>query len=178
MMSIRYLRSIMSRIITLSCALLILFAGCGTDEDNPTPQRPEATGALVSVEGCKTFIRSSGDEKNKSCLHWSYSAVSGTLDLNHENAGFNCCPKAINASVEIEGQIITVHENEVGPDCRCNCLYDLHIRIENLAADSYVIRMVEPYRHKDDEELLVPVDLRNVPSGSLCVPRFNYPWGQ
>jgi hypothetical protein len=168
----------MLRFLSLACFALLLCAGCGEDDVSPSPDNPQATGALVSIEGCKTFLRASGDEKNKSCLNWTYSPTSRTLDLIHENAGFNCCPKAINASVEIEGQIITVYETEIGPDCRCDCLYDLHIRIENLAADSYVIRMVEPYRHKDDEQLLVPIDLRSAETGSYCVPRFNYPWGQ
>jgi hypothetical protein len=177
-MFFRYSRLAMLRFVPfLLLTTLLLASSCDTDDNPPADGGPQPTGALVKIDGCKQFIRAGGDEKNRSCLNWTYDASSKRLELIHENAGFNCCPKSINAAIEIEGQIITVSESEIGPDCRCNCLYDLHLRIENVTADSYVIRFIEPYKHKDDDELVVPVDLRTNPTGSHCVRRFNYPWG-
>ena len=164
-------------LVLLSLPLLFVLSTCGKDDTPPVDNSPKPTGALVKIVGCKQFITSEGDDKSKSCLNWTYTAESRILEIVHVNAGFNCCPKAINAAIEIEGQIITISESEIGPDCRCNCMYDLHMRIDNVTADRYTIRVIEPYKQSDDEELLVPLDLRTQATGSFCVPRFKYPWG-
>ena len=156
---------------------MLLLPACGEDDVTPSNNAPQPTGALVKIDGCKQFFNTGGDEKNKSCLTWTYDVNSRVLELVHENAAFNCCPKSINAAIEIDGQSITVSESEIGPDCRCNCLYDLHMRIENVVADRYTIRIVEPYKSTGDAELLVPLDLRIQATGTFCVPRDNYPWG-
>ena len=166
---------IRSTLHLLLLALLFL-AACGKEDDPATSAGPQATGALVSIDGCKQFFSAEGGDKSKSCLSWNFDASAKVLELVHENAGFNCCPKAINASITIEGQIITIAESEIGPACDCNCLFDLHMRLDNVTADRYTIRIIEPYRNKEDEELLVPVDLRIQATGSYCVPRFHYPW--
>jgi hypothetical protein len=168
----------MYRSAPFALMLFLLSAlSCSDDKAAPADPLPHATGALISVTGCKEFTRSAGDEKNRSCLIWTYDAGSRTLELVHENAGFNCCPKSIDAAIAIEGQIITITESETEPSCRCDCLYDLRMRVDNVQPGRYTIRVVEPYRNKDDEELLAPIDLGNESSGSICVKRFNYPWG-
>ena len=167
----------MNRSIVSLLLLMLLLPACGEDDVAPSDNDPQPTGALVKIDGCKQFFNTEGDEKNKSCLTWTYDAPSRVLELVHENAGFNCCPRSIDASILIDGQIITVSETEIGPECLCNCLYDLHMRLQNVNPDRYTVRVIEPYRHSDDEELLVPVDLRTQATGTFCVPRANYPWG-
>ena len=158
-------------------ALLLLVLACTEESTPPATTGPQPTGDLVRIVGCKQFFVAEGDEKNKSCLTWTYDTESRVLDLVHENAGFNCCPESIHAAISIQNQIITVSESETRAACDCNCLYDLHMRIANVVPDRYTIQLIEPYRHTDDEELLVPLDLRIQATGTYCVPRARYPWG-
>ncbi len=168
----------MNRALSLSItALLLLALSCTEEAAPPVTTTPKPTGDLIRIVGCKQFFRAEGDEKNKSCLTWTYDTETRVLELVHENAGFNCCPESIHASIAIQDGIITVSESETRAACDCNCLFDLHMRMTNVVADRYTIRIIEPYRHTDDAELLVPLDLRIQATGTYCVPRESYPWG-
>jgi len=170
----------MSRTVVSIVAVLLtihVVGGCGEDsQPNTTPPTP--VGALVEIRGCKEFTRTAGDEQHWSCLKWSYNAATSVLTMTHENAGFNCCPKSIGATIDVgDNNIITITESEIGPDCRCDCLFDLDMEIENVAAGTWVIVFIEPYRHKDDDILEAVVDLSKETEGRFCVPRKHYPWG-
>ena len=142
----------------------------------------QATGALVSRTDCK----SSGGEaladsipSDQSCLVYEYDG-SGTLAFTHANAGFNCCPTALSAWFSFENDIIRVHEVEdlSGGGCHCLCLYDLHFEVMNVPPGVYTVEMVEPYLGEGETPLIVTLDLTAAGSGTRCVERLVYPWGQ
>ncbi len=156
---------------------LLFCASCGEDDSTPAPQNPQPTGNLTDVSGCKQFMRNAGDDKTKSCIRWDYNVAKKELTLVHVNAGFNCCPKAINATISVDGTVMVIAESEVGPDCRCNCLYDLTMRVNDVAPARYVVQVIEPLRSKDEDALEFSMDLSTQTTGEFCVPRFMYPWG-
>ena len=142
----------------------------------------QATGALVSRTDCK----SSGGEaladsipSDQSCLVYEYDG-SGTLAFTHANAGFNCCPTALSAWFSFENDIIRVHEVEdlSGGGCHCLCLYDLHFEVMNVPPGVYTVEIVEPYLGEGETPLIVTLDLTAAGSGTRCVERLVYPWGQ
>ena len=61
--------------------------------------------------------------------------------------------------------------------CYCLCLFDVDYEIVNLPPDEYVVTVIEPYVPPGEEPLEFMVDLRTTPSGSYCVTRDFYPWG-
>lgn len=168
----------LSRSAAVLCALLLLSSlpGCGTDEQAPSDPVPEITGSLQNVEGCKSFTRG-GDSSSESCVRFTYDPSLQTLTVTHVNAGFNCCPEKFDVTVTVEDGVIRFIESETGPNCRCNCLYDLDILVEHVPARAYRLVFEEPYRSADEAELNFTVDLTEETSGEHCVPRNMYPWG-
>lgn len=163
----------------LTLTLLLLGSGCsddGADAPVDVPETSEMTASLTGVEGCKTFTRSV-EGSDRSCVEFTYDPAQRTLRLLHVNAGFNCCPEEFGVDVRLEEDVITVTESEVGPNCRCNCLYDLDILIEHLPAASYRVVFEEPYRSEKEEAIDFRIDLAAETTGEHCVPRNMYPWG-
>jgi hypothetical protein len=111
-------------------------------------------------------------------MEYTYDGES-TLLLKHINAGFNCCPDEIIANITIEGNLITIEEDESleSGGCDCICLFDLDLEITNLQPGEYTIKVIELYVFPDDEPLEFTVDLSSSPSGIYCVERTIYPWG-
>lgn len=159
--------------ILLLLTLALLSAGC--TEDNPV-DGADPYGELLETVGCKAAkgsadaLLASGEE----CLQWDLRA--GVLNLTHVNAAFNCCPESLAAEVLIDGQSITVIEEEffgTNGECDCICLFDLHIAIYDLAPDVYTVSVSGPY---SPEPLDTTIDLVAQPTGSYCEDREVYPW--
>ena len=166
-------------VLVLLVPLLGLVSGCGDDGGGAPvnlPETSEMTVSLVDVEGCKTFTRGEAGS-DRSCVQYTYDPAQRTLRMLHVNAGFNCCPEEFGMDVRLEGEVITVTESEVGPNCRCNCLYDLDILIEHVPAASYRVVFEEPYRSEKEEAIDFRIDLAAETAGEHCVPRSMYPWG-
>jgi hypothetical protein len=132
-------------------------------------------GKLINYTGCIEF-QGYGAPSDKDCIEYEYDGEDVLL-LTHVNAGFNCCPE-ITADITIVDNIITIEEIEISGDCDCLCLFDVYYEIINLEPGEYTILVVEPYLHEDEEILEFTVDLSSSTSGSYCVDRYHYPWGE
>jgi hypothetical protein len=115
-------------------------------------------------------LKSNDPAPEISCIQYSYDGDS-LLVLHHVNAGFNCCPGSFSVDIEVKGDSLIIREDDVQHLCRCNCIYDLDIQVHNLPADSYHVRIVEPYVHPTWPHLIFDVDLAKKPEGEFCVTR-------
>lgn len=137
----------------------------------------QPTGNVVMRSGCGGFevAKPSGwASTDKTCLQWEYNGE-GTLQLFHLNAGMNCCTDLV-ADIDLDGNTITIREDEAGEFCYCLCLYDVEYSITDLPPGSYAIVVEETYLPEGDDILTVTVDLAENPSGHHCVDRTGYPW--
>ncbi len=138
-------------------------------------------GSLTWYSDCKDYSWARDSVPlDQDCIEYSYDGAS-TLRLTHVNAGFNCCPAEILVDISIEGNVITITENETfdaGGPCACLCLFDVEMRIYHLRHGQYTIRVNELYVPEGDEPLEFIIDLPSAPdTGSYCVDRTDYPWG-
>lgn len=164
---------------SLMLAILLFVPGCEEDqEQGPAAADPEISGSLVRVEGCKSSFTKDAAGSNSSCMRFEYDAASRLLKLTHINAGFNCCPEEIRADIAVEKGVIRIVESEVGPNCRCNCLFDLYMEVEEVPGTVFTVTVVEPLRSEDEPAIEFRIDLRTERQGEHCVPRNVYPWGE
>lgn len=115
-------------------------------------------------------LKSSDPVPESSCIKFSYDGDS-LLTMMHNNAGFNCCPENFAVDIEVKGDSLIIREDDVKHLCRCNCLYNLEIKVHNLPADTYHVRFVEPYVHYSWPQLIFDLDLKKEPEGEFCVTR-------
>ncbi len=137
------------------------------DKTNPS-------GKLVNHSDCKEA--DSDQSSSMDCVEYQYDGESELL-LKHVNAGFNCCPE-ITANIGFSNSTITIDEIEISGLCDCLCLFDLYYEIQNITPGKYTIQISEPYVGPDDEKLTFSVNLTSETTGSYCVERYRYPWGQ
>jgi len=145
------------------------------------PPGPAPSGILLDYSGCKEFQKGTPIDSvspDQDCVEYQYDGTSLLL-LKHINAGFNCCPDEILADITIEGNIITIEEDESleSGGCFCLCLFNVDYQISNLPPGEYTIRVFGMYLQEGDEILQFTVDLASSPSGIFCVYRDHYPWG-
>lgn len=146
-----------------------------------SPSGPGAAGQLVGRTDCKDFGASglgaaTAPTSSQECVDYDYDGRGG-LKLKHVNAGFNCCPGTISATIDISGGSVRINERESSSLCDCDCLYDLDYEIAALAPGLYRISVVGPYQPEGDPPLEFFADLTHASSGSHCVERTRYPWG-
>ena len=161
--------------------VLVLPAGCSEEKPSEPEQQLEEDpiAALVQYQGCKTdkdVGKYPEVAPDQDCVEYSYNPDQETLQLNHINAGFNCCPGEITADISINGDTISIVENESEYGCKCLCLFDLAYRIEDLAPGIYTISITELYLEEGDQPVEFTVDLENQQSGKECFDRDHYPW--
>lgn len=162
----------------LVLAAFVLLPGCSSNAP-PRPGLPSSSTPVVYVSGCLNTNRSA-DFPDSDCVVWEYDGA-GTLLLKHVGAPFNCCPDSILATVEVDSDTIRVVEDEILSDpCRCLCPFELHIRIDDLPARTYEIRILEKYMEQDGGAphgpLIFEVDLNHALSGSYCRDRDSGLW--
>ena len=165
-------------------ALAYLVVGCSDYRiTEPSPNcPPEAqpggpTGNLVSMSACKNLdLAADGGitAEDQDCIQYAYEGR--TLRLKHVNTAFNCCPD-VKATILVRGDSIFIIEHEIQGDCRCLCLYDLDYEIRHLEVGSYRVLVSQEYLCEGDEPLEFTMDLLSSPSGTYCVKRDHYPWG-
>ena len=176
----------------LVLSLLLLLAGCSSDEQSPTGSEPEGqqnqpldltvTGDLGS---CKSFASAAlGDvtPNDQDCVEYEYTA-DGVLHVTRINAGFNCCPDGFEADITVDNGNIRVVETDIlSMPCTCLCLFDFAYSIDSLPPGVYEIQIVEIWGagtyYPEDAPLTFTVDLTEPTSGSFCVERTHYPWNQ
>lgn len=158
-------------------ALVIATGGCKKDQ---VPDL-DVISTLLSYTDCKQFVSSAQDDTlvpgpHEDCLDWTFDG-NGTLVLQHISAGFNCCPGEITTNVFIQDNIITIEEREETQGCKCLCLFDLTVQLQNLPTGTWVVRVQEPYVQETDTAIEFTVQLTSAASsGSTCYSRNYYPW--
>lgn len=159
-------------IVIFSC----LLNGCEffSNESESIP-----SGRLTFTSVCKnsTWDKAGIPSNRQECVFFNYF-LNGNLELEHINAGFNCCPGTIEAEIRIEDHIISIVESENydhdphGP-CDCLCLYDLTYELEGIIPGQYTLcvkcALADPVEFQ--------VDLNSTVSGYYCEARDKYPWG-
>jgi hypothetical protein len=142
------------------------------------PCGPDDTALVISYGSCKTFTKSVVDiPADQSCIEYEYDSVS-ILTIQHLNAGFNCCPDSFSAYYQGASGFLFVREDEwLSNPCYCLCLFDFSYQITGLAPGTYRIVLDEPYVDAGMERLEFTVHLETAPSGTVCVHRDQYPWG-
>ena len=142
------------------------------------------TGALLNATDCKEFLANTSGSlddfapaQHDDCIEYHYNGTN-TLVLRHISAGFNCCPGEITAEIDFNNSLITITEREEKQDCRCLCLFDLDYEVINLSPGVYTLRIIEPYVEESDQVLELTLELMSANSGTHCVQRTSYPWGQ
>jgi hypothetical protein len=166
------------RRVVLLLILLFVFGGC---EENILTPDSQPVGTFVGYEGCKTFTTDSGLDASsyvntKECIEYEYDGAS-ILRLKHINAGFNCCPGEIDATISVSNNMILIEDREEAQGCFCQCLFDLQYEILELGRGEYTLAITGPYIQDTDERLLFNLRLAGPSSGIFCVNRTHYPWG-
>ena len=151
--------------------------GADSDGSARTVSCMAPTGSLVASSGCKEWRATAGGTRTRltqDCIEYQYLG-GGHLLLNHLNTAFNCCPE-FEAGIAVEGDTITVSEDEISGVCFCLCLFDLDYEIVNLEPGIYNVTVIQEYLDWTDEPLDFTMDLQSSPSGIHCVDRDHYPW--
>ena len=161
------------RSIVLLIPVFLLLPSCNnSDDEGRTPFLTESSDLV-----CKSFLPLKGNQPGPglSCVDYSYDGDS-ILTLSHLNSAFNCCPEDILVEFEIKGDSILITEDDKEELCKCNCLFDVEIKLHNIGKDKYHVRFKEPYVFQDSTRMTFPIDLENEPVGRFCVKRTYYPW--
>jgi hypothetical protein len=165
-------------IFIISTILVIIFPGCENSKEDP--EKLTLTGSLVSHSDCKigkkSLIGITEIPDTLSCVNYSYDSLSHKLDIEHINAGFNCCPDSIYCKVALRNDTITITEYEAKALCDCDCLYDMDMMVNGVASGKYFIRFIEPYCG-EQEKIIFSLDLSKNKTGSFCVKITIYPGG-
>jgi len=122
----------------------------------------------------------SGGTPYESCIEYNYDGE-GLLQITHINTGFNCCPEVLTIEMwsYTNGNIYIEEAEDFGDGypCPCMCLFTLECEQSNIEPGTYTIIVEEPNIWPDDEPLVFTVDLSEACTGTHCVYRDQYPWG-
>lgn len=159
---------------------ILLITGCGEDKPVSRQNLPDPVIHMQSHTGCKDIgghAASGSPVSALDCVYWTYDGTS-TLSITRNNVTFNCCVDSLTASLADSDSGITIIETEWATlPCDCLCLYDLQYEIANVPPVKTQLRIVEPYVAPESPQLELIIDLENETSGSLCLDRGYYPWG-
>jgi hypothetical protein len=154
--------------------LMVFVTGCETTKELVL------SGSLVLHSECKSGARAANQIADKpdslSCIEYYFDASSNKLNLNHINAGFNCCPDSLYCNITSSKDTIIIQEFEESFLCNCNCLYDLQIEVNGVKEGKYQIKFIEPYAG-GMEPIVFEIDLKKETEGGFCIVRKSYPWG-
>jgi hypothetical protein len=68
------------------------------------------------------------------------SVEGSILNIIHMNATYNCCPEAIEVSLSVEGNLLSLTEREVlANPCDCLCCYNVESTVVGLSPGSYIV---------------------------------------
>jgi len=152
--------------------IFVLLIGCQKDK---SIDKKEIGANFISNSDCKSNTLTKETNCNVDSIYYEYKE--NKLIIHHFNAGFNCCPEGFSINVNLGGIFLTIEEQEIiDIPCNCNCLFDINYEVLDLLPGEYIIKIIEPYVHPDDEILEFCVDLISAPSGSFYLTRDYYPW--
>ena len=140
--------------------------------DGPTLVEYDASDCL-GMEKTIDFSLFDGFE----CVIWTYFDT-GTLELRHRNALFNCCPDetlGLTGDVAFADGVFSLTESDNGGDCRCMCRYELVYQLSGVVPGAYSV-VVAPFPSP------VEMDLSAATEGWQCIDRlgsisYNYQSG-
>ena len=165
-------------IITLLLLLLVLVYSCGEQKTATEPSGSTPSGTLIELPySCKTLSAEdpAAISPDRECFKFRYDGTS-SLELDHINTAFNCCPEEIVADITIENDTVIITESEIGGLCDCICLFDLSYQINGLEPSEYTIIFRSPYLSGEDSILTATINLSDSTYGIACVERGHYPW--
>lgn len=150
--------------------LLALFLMVSCDNTGPGDMNARYLGRT----DCKPLTTIEEFDSGVECIEYSYQ--NGHLSIKHVNAGLNCCPDPMNASITVDNGTIIIDESKAANGCKCNCLFDIDYKIDNLPAGTYKI-VIKPFLELGSHKPLEgTIDLKNSQSGYYCAERSGYPW--
>lgn len=156
------------KIIIILSILLTMIPGCKKSEIVPG----DPAGLLINHNGCKEDLLSQASTAGKNstgivreCLEFRYNGEK-TLEIDHINALFNCCPGEITANFEFDGNTIIITEKQAEAGCHCICHFDVNFHFDNIPPAVYTIRVFAADSHGEDREF--SIDLTSNQSGSQC----------
>ncbi len=164
----------MRTLYLIFAALTLMTVACNNTDPNPG----DPIGEYKNRSDCKyndIKLMAEGFDSTRECIQYKY--VDNTLMITHVNAGLNCCPEPMNATVTVKDGVITIDETRAANNCKCLCLYDVNYTVNELPAGTYIIEAKSMTDLAGDDELKGTVDLVKNPEGSFCVARTHYPWG-
>jgi hypothetical protein len=151
--------------------VMVLVAGllvsCERNDNNGTPSVTSASNMICKGNG---ILKTSDPVPETSCINYSYDG-NNLLTMMHLNASFNCCPKSFAVDFEVKGDSLIIREDDAEHLCKCNCLYDIEIKVHNLPADNYHVRIAESFENYSWPKLIFDLDLKKTISGQVCVTR-------
>ncbi len=165
-------------IITLLISSFVLVYSCGEQKTTTEPSSNTPSGMLIELPySCKPLSREDPEaiSPDRECFKYRYDGAS-SLELDHINTAFNCCPEEIVADITIENDTIIISESETGGLCDCICLFDLSYKISGLEPSEYTIIFKSPYLGGGDSILTATINLSDSTYGIACVKRDCYPW--
>jgi hypothetical protein len=116
----------------------------GGADPNDLPATPSATEPLgdpprvseYANSGCKRDDVGPCEEGDMV----EFTVDGSTLQVLHTNATYNCCPDDIVISLSIEGDVISLKEEEILTlPCYCVCCYDVEATVVDLAPGEYTV---------------------------------------
>lgn len=154
--------------LPLISGVFVLLFSCERQGPHPDPLSISVASDMI----CKANIPlKSGDPAPENpCINYNYDGDS-LLSMTHYNAGFNCCPESFAVDIEVKGDSLIIREDDAKHGCRCNCIYNLQLKVHNLPADTYHVRIVESYFNSNWPRLVFDVDLKKDSVGQFCVTR-------
>ncbi|MBN2280014.1 MAG: hypothetical protein JXQ65_05500 [Candidatus Marinimicrobia bacterium] len=169
------------RFMLLITGLIILWIiSC----ESNTHSKPEIFGEVESFSNCKYLNKRTGLSKIKETLPDTLAGIEyhydgkSKLEMTHINAGFNCCPGIIFTEITEDNGDIIIEEFESEASCRCNCLYDLKIVIDDIQPGNYCFTFAEPYLPEGNKTITFILGLNEKNEGLVTFPRKGYPWGE
>jgi hypothetical protein len=155
----------------------IILGSCSKDKKEEEKKKAPLTGKLILQSACKGKSLSimADTIRTLSCVKYTFELEKSRVLMKHINSGFNCCPK-IGCTINLKSDTIFIQEIEIQGVCGCLCLYDLDIEINDVEQKSYQVKFIEPYCD-NQEPLIFEMNLIANKSGTYCVQRLNYPWG-
>ncbi|MFC2131868.1 hypothetical protein ACFLSQ_10575 [Bacteroidota bacterium] len=161
--------------ITFLTITIIVFYSCN-NSDEPLSSKSNKQTVYANYGEClENEMMIIEGENSVTKIEFSY--LGKILNINHLNAGFNCCVDDIKIDVEFKSGQIIITETDINPACDCLCLYNIDYEIKNIPAGTYIIKINESVKPENDDPIIFEVELHEGVQGEESFVRSGYPWG-
>jgi len=164
----------MKRLITIvGIAFTLLGCGGGTTATQISNENNVTVSACQSDVNFRTTELDNTISDNNTYIEYRYA--NNTLWLTHYNAVFNCDGSGIDATASIDGNQITITEEQdlaSGEGAKCLCLYDITIELNDIEAQNYTI----VYDDGLSDDINFDIYLHLAPNGVKSFARNAYPY--